>query len=569
MPKQRPHAIAFLAFLCYKYIRSLVKTNMSESITAPAEIVKTPLQGSLEQQRQSEALTAARTAAVASIKGAEVEASAFLVPDSPSHPDTKSLMSTIGTESSPHVRRAVSVIEQAAEQANIPATGDRTTAQEKFVADEPVVQWGKWHDAREIRFNDPGGALRAKAAEIEAAQNAPLQELTAALEAGQTSAVTSRQFSLAEKETQDTVFDFMNKEPRGQTEISRGVRFMNGYINGVNRLPVRLAEEGWPTATESGNGVYLGPDGTVAKIVKEIPDRPGVYHGMYFEAGATDLTSASFRLGVEIDEARAGLEFGFEGSVAEPFIQSKTATEFINTTTQQGLQPTEHLQALLAGSKDAVDRRYGNSYSELGREIAKYVNDPTRSAARLFEGDETTVRQTLAEMDTQNLTSDPAKVVLGLLSQTMGRLPEAAADSSIPVYEGRVHMKDMSCKDVENAYAEGTDLRTLTLQPVGNTVMAVRQKGEARSAINLEPVRYKGVDLPAGSLFQVHDGEFMFVRPTAMQFDKAAGKDAYGWQYHEGGNYEGSSNEILMRLRNRYQTYLAHQALQTHPNQEY
>jgi|GEM_PF-2977703 len=66
-----------------------------------------------------------------------------------------------------------------------------------------------------------------------------------------------------------------------------------------------------------------------------------------------------------------------------------------------------------------------------------------------------------------------------------------------------------------------------------------------------------------------HYCSFMFVRPTAMQFDKPDGKDAFGWQYHEGMNREGGSNELVSQLQSRYQTQQEHLAWQAQISQGY
>lgn len=531
---------------------------MSETGLSSIETV-TPLQASLEVRQQTEALESARKAALKTIEEAQVNVSRLLETDAASD-HAQRFMVMIGDETSPDVRQSISVIQAAAEQTRTPVLGDSQQEKQAFDLDEPAVQWGGWHNSREVRFSDPSGALRAKATEIQTEKNAPLQELADTIEAGENTAITTRQFSLADRESQDMVFSFMHSEPRGQTAISRGVHFMDNFVNGRRKLPVRFMEEGWPTA-ESGSGIYLNPDGSLAKIVTEAPKHPGVYHGMYFEEGTTDPTSASFHLGVEIDQARATREFGYNGNTAEPFIQSKTATEIISTITEKELKPTERLQALLAGSSGFVDRRYGNSYSEIGREIAKYVNDPSRDITRLFDGDAATIRQALAEIDTTALAAEPAQAVLSLLAESVNRAPDATADSTIPVYEGRIEMRDMSCKDVESAYRDDATYHRLALAKVGNTVMAIRTKGSQQSAINLSPVRYKGVELPAGSLFQVHQDQFIFVRPTAMQFNETAGKDAFTWQYHENNNHDGSSNEIVAMLLHDYQLQEERKAL--------
>lgn len=332
-------------------------------------------------------------------------------------------------------------------------------------------------------------------------------------------------------------------------------------------LPVRYPYD-YLKAVESGAGIYLDQDGNVQKILKEI-GQTGVYRGIYFEEGASgDPTSAPFNLGVEYSEERARLDYSIHDaeSTTEPFLDTKTGSEFMLALDASGLRPNKKLVDLLAGVENSAEKvgnkRYGNSYSDLSREVAKYVNNPQRPLSRLFEGDEESARQLLLAIDPTTIESGPASLMIIMLQDAVARSGDTQdLESSIPVHEGQISMTLDSCKDAEVKFVDimssngfGSHRENLGVVPIGPEVtMLHKVNNGGATAINATPIMYKGIFLPTGSLFQRHKNEqtgeieYAFVRVTSFTFDAQDARDAFTWQYLISGRRESSraSSETL------------------------
>jgi hypothetical protein len=264
-------------------------------------------------------------------------------------------------------------------------------------------------------------------------------------------------------------------------------------------------------------------------------------------------------LGVEIDPARASLEVDNSKALAvEPFLTGRTGSEIVTTFEQLGLRPAGPLRSMLVGHQahdfSEFDKRYGSSFSEMTRELSKFINDPYRSLDELFEVDDATSRAALLSIDPSTLQSAPARTFISLWQHALSRDPAADQPSSVPVHRGQVSMKRGGCKDVEYYYDSAKRDGGLSAHDVDGVRMIHKSSGE-KTAINLEPITYMGVELPAGCVFQIHGSSYTLIRLTSFCFDTADARDAFTWQYDEtlkNGARSQPSTEFMQMLRDRF-----------------
>lgn len=393
---------------------------------------------------------------------------------------------------------------------------------------------------------------------------APFQQVLDEINSGSEQAQTEVMFDL--DTNADLVATFMKMGNYIHTSSEgTGSRLTSELYDG---LPVRYSGEEVPP-TESGAGIYIDEHGKLLKVLVEIGER-GVYRGMYFGEGVnTDPTGAEFKLGIEYDKRRARLEAGDQTKVVtEPFLDTKTGIELTDILQDSGLEPSSRLSMILAGipekGTDQGSKRYGNSYSELSREVAKFVNNPERSLESLFAGDVELARKKILDIDLANVENGPVVLLLGLLKDSISRDPDTEQASSVPVFNGYIRMKAGSCKDAEVKFTEALQPPKMLGQRMKNLGVADAAPGVKMlhkvdlgdpTAINPEPIWYKGVLLPAGSLFQrsinkAGQTEYAFVRVTSFTFDAEEGRDAFTWQFvdtMDKGGVEPTSNLLERR----------------------
>jgi hypothetical protein len=277
---------------------------------------------------------------------------------------------------------------------------------------------------------------------------------------------------------------------------------------------------------------------------------------MYFNEGSGGyLTTESFRLGIEIDERRASLEMNNEKNiVTQSFLRSRTGVELVSAVERAGLVFSDRLLDALQGHNHRYgdfSTRYGNSYAELSREVAKLINDPKRSLRHLFNQDDAEVVDAILGMDSADLKSTPTRVLVSLMQHALGRDSAKAHASSIRVHVGAVQMNSGSCKDAETYFGQSSTTGDLSVSP--DKVMLHKSSGE-KTAINLEPVVYNGVELPPGCLFQVHADGYTFVRLTSFCFEEDDAADAFTWQYKETvrNRVYKPSSDFVTRINERF-----------------
>lgn len=431
------------------------------------------------------------------------------------------------------------VIGVAAERAGIKLTRLQDGESARHDNKEPEVCLFESKNALEISCNDEGrDLLTAAAEEVEAEIKTPFLEVGQQITAGATKAHTGFQYDLSEPNL-DLVLGFLGIDPGSNTPIARASVLAKSLYGG----PVHAS--GYPPPMQSGTGIYLRHDGSVEKILVESDVHPGVYRGVYFKEGSGGhVTTESFALGVEIDEERASLEVNNnknKSSVAIPFLRGVTGNEFVSAFESVGLEFSDRvLDALVGQDRGGFTTRYGNSFSELSREVAKFVNNPDRSIHNLFVQDGQQAVDALIKVDAAEFSSPATRELMLLLQRTLVREKSAQHVSSVPVHKGEVAMNVGSCKDAEIYFCKSPPASLFLKE---GTPMLHKLHGE-KTAINLEPIIYKGVELPAGSLFQVHEDGYTFVRFTSFCFDPEVAADAFTWQYGDALEVTGSDPDV-------------------------
>lgn len=405
------------------------------------------------------------------------------------------------------------------------------------VGEGPRVIWDiSDSGALSLRYSDPGGLMREQIREDRSEAIKPFERLALQLQEGALEARTDIEYAL-DLDQQDEVFCFMEINPR-QTNP---VKAKQVFIERLYGLPVHLTGEEIDPQ-HSGEGVYFDEDGNLLKILRETDRNSGIYRGMYFEQGTkTDPSETTFQLGVEIDRERALLEKSHNGELSEiSFLESNTGRSIIQEIDNSGLVITDSLRQILESistPQGAYDSRYGNNYSELTREVAKMIGNSNRGIGRFFDDSDGDAEKKLSSINVDTIDNEPARLLYSLMQQSISPNRNTEA-SDIPVFNGRVHMKDSSCKDAEVYFSGSIGEGKFSVHDVGGKKMLHKHSGGA-TAINLEPIMYKGVEIPAGGLFQRHyDNEsettsYVFVRITSFAFEDDQARDAFTWQYAE------------------------------------
>ncbi len=251
------------------------------------------------------------------------------------------------------------------------------------------------------------------------------------------------------------------------------------------------------------------------------------------------------------------------------FIDTKCASELADLMAQQKMMFNPALQKEMLRMGDAD--RYGSAYTQMTREIAKWVNRPGRLAvSNLFvpydekfsgvnivdsylpgqtylgahdEVDkfgmssvEEKAREAIMQIDASG-ASEPTRLLIEMAQQAVGR---TAYDSDLPVSKVDVSMQLHACFDVASYYIGGS------LMPKRMDGVAVKkEKGVpmlektygGETSMLLEPTLFNGVVLPKGSLMakiepggyrQDGDGKWVFLRLTPFTFDSPEDQVATG-----------------------------------------
>ena len=455
--------------------------------------------------------------------------------------------SMAGTPAMAVSRMEYSILNESARRAHV-----RVEEGSKIDDDEHSIMRWETSDtgARTVRYDVEGTSFQSELEDVIGEYRAPFVSIVEQLRERKSPAISEHEFSLDSADHNlDIVAQFMKLNITEKSQSKLRAKFTQKLYE----LPVRLPGEQTDDSA-SAEGVYFDEDGNLVKILRETEGMPGITVGMYFAPGtATDPAETTFRLGVELQPLRYVRGKNQRGNAEDdPFIMSQTGRALIDTIEQSGLDMSPRLKKTLTEQTDGreYDTRYGNGFAELTREIAKIVNMPSRlDKSTLFEGSAEEVASALGEINTDGNMPDSARAVFAILRQAGQRFAsgEMVHASNLPVELRGDSMKAGSCKDAEGYYLSDIKERSTTVEFIGedHTPM-LRKKTGANTAVNLAEVRYNGITLPPGCLFQTtirEDGSkaFTFVRITGFAFDQATAQDAFGWQYTEARRASGSS----------------------------
>jgi hypothetical protein len=408
-----------------------------------------------------------------------------------------------------------------------------------FGAADGTVAWDSSDRFQTLRFVDSSGKFRKSLSEILERQRAPFEILASSLRDGATEVVTEESYGLDDANL-DMVATFMgyglDQGISGGLEHSKAELLRRLYA-----LPIHL-----PGDVQSGRnltGVYFDEDGNLLKILTEVSGSPGIAHGMYFAEGTRqDPSDVPFRLGVELSVDQVIQELDYNNSeLSQPFLLSEAGRAIVEVIDSSKLVLAPRLRNILIGRENHTDYdpRYGSSYSELTRELAKIVNDPNRGVDHLFEGGNIQALKAIDEMDVDKIQPESARQVFSLLSQSLRRSADAELTTDLPATMRSRGMQAGACKDAEYYFLADMKVHEgISYQEVGDSHVPMLHKSSGYdTALSVLPVMYNGVVLPRGSLFQINRQDesttYTFVRVTAFAFDQDTARDAFGWQYRE------------------------------------
>jgi hypothetical protein len=245
-----------------------------------------------------------------------------------------------------------------------------------------------------------------------------------------------------------------------------------------------------------------------------------------------DKQTGAYQFEVVQDPAARYLEQGNQTQErAVPFIETECARELCSVLDNAGLMFHPQLQSEMMDLGEAD--RYGSIYTQLSREVAKWVDNPDRTAlrnvfvpaeaARDYDADdgEQAVRQRWAAVP-HTAHGEAATTLLGMIDSSLARVPGAEQPSDLPVTHKEVKIRDGACFDVTSYYigaAGGRNgLRTID---EGGVKLLEKTMG-SHTFMSTEPLVFNGVQLPKGALFNKNDDGYAFTRLTMFAFDNPA-----------------------------------------------
>jgi hypothetical protein len=308
-----------------------------------------------------------------------------------------------------------------------------------------------------------------------------------------------------------------------------------------------------------------------------------------------DKPTGTYTYAVSMDPASNYVEKANQAPGVEdvPFVETECAQELCKVLAKAGLMfhPSLQLEMMDTGKAD----RYGSIYTQLTREVAKWVNDPKRTklsnllvpyepefhgeqlTARnvrsdaayeyndkidsMYENDdfspktvlEQTTRQTWNTITTET-SSEAATTLLDLIQSSLTRSLDAEVTSDLPVTRQEIHIRAGACFDAVAYYisaAAGNTGQTRKLQRIteGNVELLEKIDEGAHTFLSTHPLTFNGVKLPRGSLFTRSDDGWAFLRLTPFAFDEPADQLAFGSEIakaraNEGPRHFGSIKKI-------------------------
>lgn len=244
-----------------------------------------------------------------------------------------------------------------------------------------------------------------------------------------------------------------------------------------------------------------------------------------------------------------------------PFIETQCGKELCKVLDSKGLKFSHDLEAEIVRPGQA--ERYGGVYTQLTREIAKWIDDPEKLALSKLvvpseskntylepeEEDEleTKTRQ-LWLSNKQEIEGEAAQVITSLIDQLLSRDPQLAQQSDLPVTQEKTKIRDGACFDVFGYYlgAGASYSKPLTEINEGNNVRLLEKTLGSHTYMTVDPITFNGISLPKGSLFsRAKDGGWALLRLTPFSFDKPIDQQAFGSEIAKAYLHESHSIAYL------------------------
>ncbi len=242
-----------------------------------------------------------------------------------------------------------------------------------------------------------------------------------------------------------------------------------------------------------------------------------------------------------------------------PFIETECAQEIIAACENAGLMLHPDIQASIVLPDDDKRNRHGSLYTQITRELAKWVNNPKRTmTTKLFvpkderfdlekylpsfddnhwspydqryQEDEKQVRRALLNIDVQEM-GEAAGVVFRMAQECLRRPDEGDIPTDLRVTKERISITAGACFDVASYYAGGAaeSIHFGGVLPVSeDSVLLLEKKTGAETHLLTHPIVFNGVQLPVGALMKkTGDGGWAFLRLTPFSFDNATDSQVF------------------------------------------
>lgn len=285
-----------------------------------------------------------------------------------------------------------------------------------------------------------------------------------------------------------------------------------------------------------------------------------------------DKTTGSYQFSAVQDPAANYFEQANQSAEkAIPFIETECARELCSILDKKGLMFHPSIQAEIMGMGEAD--RYGSIYTQISREIAKWVDNPDRTqlsnlfvpheadyygtevAKKMVYGKSMPIYQyenrhgyeDFDEPDTRKETpevlvrekwisaphsadGEAANVLLTMIDDSLARDPSSEQITDLPVTKGPVKIRDGACFDVTSYYVgAATNAHSQPLRKVTESGVTLLEKTMgAHTFLSTEPMVFNGVRLPKGALFIKSKDGWAFTRLTMFAFDQPQDQIAVG-----------------------------------------
>lgn len=215
------------------------------------------------------------------------------------------------------------------------------------------------------------------------------------------------------------------------------------------------------------------------------------------------------------------------------YIRTESAKSLIGAFDSAGLKLSWEAEAELTRERD---KRYGNAYAWMSRELAKGISGREQALLELPEevwSDEKQdyIQPQLDVTDLEYTGEQGSDVLIAIIKNMHERhLDEQGLPiSELPVSTENGGVKTYGCKDVESYFMQARSMpdKLSTVDVNGKKFWHKTHGGP--TYLSLQSVVYNGVELPPGSVFrQTEDGGYMFLRLTGFTFDLDKAEECFG-----------------------------------------